>query len=298
MKKTILVTVLLLVGAVVVFQGENLFNGVLRGYLGLHGIEARSLHKNNTTVFFYEGGTEHEQTVILLHGVGGNALTSWFQLMPGLVKKYHVVAPDMFFANLPDLINSGYHVSYEKNLVNFLYDRLDISKASLVGLSFGAWPALQVASEFQEKVEGVVLVSPLSGDANEIVAGLQLDKEDPGRDFYYRIFESPPPVPGLFLKPHWDRTSSVFEALPHFRAQLDVEGRKLNAASSGIHCPVLIIHGQEDRIISRAHFDKLAAGFAGGSLLGLEESGHAVVWDQPDKLANAVESFLANIEGR
>lgn len=298
MKKAIFIIALLLVGAVVVFQGENLFNGVLRGYLGLHGIEARELYKNNTTVFFYEGGTEHEQTVILLHGVGGNALTSWFQLMPELVKRYHVIAPDMFFANLPDLINSGYHVSYEKNLVNFLYDQLNISKASLVGLSFGAWPALQVAADTPDKVEGVVLVSPLSGEANQIVSGLQLNKDNPGKDFYYRIFENPPPVPGLFLTPHWDRTSDVFAALPHFRTQLDIEGRKLNDASSEIKCPVLIIHGQEDRVIPRASFEKLAAGFASGSLLGLEQSGHAVVWDQPDKLLEAVESFLAHAGGQ
>lgn len=295
MKKTICITLLLVIGAVVVFQGENLFNATLRGYLGLHGIEARTLHQGPTTVFFYEGGREHDQTVILLHGVGGNGLTSWFQLMPELVKKYHVIAPDMFFANLPDLINSGYHVSYERNLVNFLYDRLELSKATLVGLSFGAWPALMVAEESPARVEGVVLVSPLSGDANAIVAGLDLDKDNPGKDFYYRIFENPPPVPGLFLTPHWERTTDVFEALPHFRSQLETEGRKLDKALAEIQCPVLVIHGQEDRIIPRVQFDRLAVGVASGTLLGLERSGHAVVWDQPDALADAVESFLQKV---
>lgn len=291
----ILLAVLLFSG-VVALQGEQMFNAALKGYLSLNGISTRFVHKNGATVFFFEGGKENAETVILLHGVGGNALTSWFQLLPELSEKYHVVAPDMFFANLPDLVDSGYHISSEKALVELLYDQLNISKASLVGLSFGAWPALQMASDYPGKVGGVVLISPLGAEANRIIAGLQLDPKSPGKDFYYRIFETPPPVPGMFLTSHWERTSRVFAALPRFKNQLDIEGQKLKSVYSKVECPVITIHGKEDRVIPRQHFERLGASFGKGSVLGLEQSGHAVVWDQPDQLALAVESFLERLK--
>lgn len=293
MKKVIACTVLLLLLVVVAFQGENLFQAALKGYLALNGIHSKYIHKNGSTVFLFEGGEGNSETVILLHGVGGNALTSWFQLMPALVKKYHVVAPDMYFANLPDLVNSGYHINSEKRLVELLFEGLKISRASLVGLSFGAWPALQMAVDSPAKVSGVILVSPLDGDANRIIADLQLNEENPGKDFYYRIFENPPGVPGVFLASHWDRTSRIFAALPKFQAQLDFEGSKLNAALFRINCPVLILYGQEDQVIPRAHFLRMAARLEKSSLRGLPQSGHAIVWDQPEQLALAMESFLA-----
>ncbi|BDQ38443.1 hypothetical protein SYK_28030 [Pseudodesulfovibrio nedwellii] len=296
MRKLILCALLIILGAVVVFQGENLFQEGLKGYLALNGVSSRFIHKNESTVFIFEGGKENLETVILLHGVGGNALTSWFQLLPELAKNYHVVAPDMFFANLPDLVNSGYHINFERQLVELLFEDLKISKASLVGLSFGAWPALQMATGSPERVKDLVLISPLDGSANKIVAGLDLNKENPGKDFYYRIFKTPPPVPNLFLQSHWDRTSRVFAALPRFQVQLDLEGRKLNAALSNIKCPVLIVYGQEDRVIPREHFDDMEANIEGSLLRGLERSGHAVVWDQPEQLALAVDSFLARVE--
>lgn len=296
MKKFLPCIALVLIGVVIAVRGEQIFNAALRGYLALNGVQARFLHQGASKIFYFEGGEGNPETVILLHGVGGNALTSWFQLLPELAKKYHVIAPDMFFANLPDLVNSGYHVRSEEHLVKLMMDAKKPQRATLVGLSFGAWPALQTAIDFPHRVERLVLISPLDGTANTIVNNLDLDKTDAGRDFYHRIFASPPPVPSPFLWSHWDRTSRVFEALPSFRTQLEIEGRQLNSALSRVKCPVLVLHGQEDRIIPAERFRFMAGQIAKSSLISLEGSGHAVVWDQPEALLDSIESFLAEGE--
>lgn len=292
MKKIVALVFLLAIGAAVALYGEKIFNGAIRGYLSLRGIEARTLERGGARVFYFEGGKEHDQTVILLHGVGGYSLSSWFRLMPELVKTHHVIAPDLFFANLPDMVDSGYSIRLEEQLVDMLYDEARLSSASLVGLSFGAWPALRMAMDSPERVDRLVLISPLDGSANETVGALELAPEAPGRDFYYRIFHSPPPVPSLFLKPHWERTAKVFEALPAFRQQLEREGQYLNANLHKVACPVLVLYGKDDRIISQDRFQNLADGVQHGRSVGFEECGHAVVWDQSTRMVDEVVNFL------
>lgn len=292
-KRYLLLAAVAAVAASVALGGERLFASALRGYLALNGVHSRHLHKGAATIYFLEGGREHPRTVILLHGVGGNALTSWFRLLPVLSRKYHVIAPDLFFANLSDLVGSGYDVRSETALLDLLMTEEGIGRAALVGLSFGAWPALRTAEDRPDRVERLVLVSPLDGAANEVMSRLDLDPADPGRDFYYRIFDSPPPVPSLFLRSHWDRTSAVFRALPSFRAQLDAEGRHLDRSLGRVRCPVLILHGADDRIIPAERFKALAAAIPGGREEAVGGSGHALVWDQPDRLREAVEAFLA-----
>ncbi|MEF2231513.1 MAG: alpha/beta fold hydrolase [Pseudodesulfovibrio sp.] len=278
--------------AAVALGGERFFDSALRGYLAMKGVHSRYLRKGATTIYFLEGGREHPRTVILLHGVGGKALTSWFRLLPSLAEKYHVIAPDLFFANLPDLVGSGYDVRSETSLLDLLMTGEKIGRAALVGLSFGAWPALRTAVDRPDRVERLVLVSPLDGAANEVLSLLDLDPADPGRDFYYRIFDSPPPVPPLFLHSHWDRTSAVFRALPSFRTQLEAEGRYLDRSLGRVRCPVLVLHGANDLIISAARFEAMVAAIPGGRGEAVAGSGHALVWDRADRLREAVEAFL------
>ena len=290
--KKFFVLVALAAVATGLFQGEWIFNQILRSYLALNGVHARTLEKGGARIFYFEGGDEHPRSVILLHGVGGNSLSSWFQLLPELVDKYHVIAPDLFFANLADLVDSGYHVRSEEVLVEMVMDAAKVDTAALVGLSFGAWPALQLAMDRPDRVEKLVLVSPLDGSANAILDDLDLDDDNLGKDFYSRIFEIPPPVPNIFLWNHWDRATKVFKALPFFRQQLDVEGRLIDQGLRKVQCPSLVIHGDRDRIIPVERFRSLAAGMSDGRVLSLETCGHAVVWDQPGQLANAIEAFL------
>lgn len=292
-KKFIWLLISLSVIAAVVIRGENLFNYALRAYLELHGIAGEQVQIEGSTIFYFEGGKENEEILILLHGVGGNALTSWFGIMPNLVRHYHVLAPDMFFANLPDLVGSGYHIRMEEQLVAMLFDHLGIGQASLVGLSFGAWPALRFAAEHPQRVKRIALISPLPGSAFEIFSMLDLDEKNPGKDFYFRIFEFPPPIPNFFLHRHWDRTTVLFNSLPYFREQLENEGEMVSEMFSNVTCPVLIVHGNDDRIIQAKLFQQMAAALPIGSTVGLEKCGHAVVWDRSKSLEQIVEKYFA-----
>ncbi|WP_319472164.1 alpha/beta hydrolase [uncultured Pseudodesulfovibrio sp.] len=293
MKKITAIALSALVIAGAFWQGEALFNAALRGWLAVHGVHSNIYEgTGGTRVHWFEGGEEHGQTVILLHGVGGNAQTSWFRMLPELADRYHVIAPDLFFANLPDLVNSDYRIGHEQLLLDILYRECGVSHASLVGLSFGAWPAMQKAIAEPAKVDALVLVSPFSPDGWRRVAQMEFLTSNPGKEFYYRIFETPPPVPEIFLKSHWDRTTRVFEALPKFAGELESVGRGLRRGLQRVNCPALIVYGDHDAIVPQEQIRKLAGALKHGEVVELPSCGHAVVWDKSDMLFTVVESFL------
>jgi pimeloyl-ACP methyl ester carboxylesterase len=297
MKRVVLLAVALLAVSLL-WKGELVFNAILRGWLAVNGVHSEVASPGGgATVFWFEGGRENEQSVILLHGVGGNALSSWFRLLPSLAGRYHVIAPDLFFANMPDLVGSDYNIKSEKALLKFLIYHLDLKHVTILGLSFGAWPAMQAAADLPDVVDGVILVSPFGPDGAGIVEGLRLDAGNPGKDFYYRIFETPPPVPGMFLSTHWERTSRVFEALPKFSGQLKRQGAELARDMKRIACPVLILAGDHDRVLPRQQFDALSEALPRSEVHVLENCGHAVVWDRPGALESEVKAFLQKVEG-
>ena len=265
--------------------------------MSFSGIESRYVQNSRAKIFLFEGGRESKKTVLFLHGVGGASLTSWFLLLPELAQKYHVVAPDMFFANLPDLVGSGYHIRSEDLLVETVVENLPVDKVTIVGLSFGAWPALQMAINHPEKVERLVLISPLGMAAAEVLDGLHFSSANVGKEFYYSIFKHPPPVPGLFLEEHWNRTAKLLNALSVFKPQLVFEGKQLKRGIAKVQCPVLIVHGDEDRIIPKSQFVELAEGLPNCVIAELDDCGHAVVWDQPERLRVLLEDFVSR-DGR
>lgn len=295
-RKWLLVFAALVVAAVVIANGEWLFNAALRSYLAMRGVHTRYLQRGQTTICYLEGGEENAEALILLHGVGGNALSSWLSILPSLADSYHVIAPDLFFANLPDLVGSGYHVRAEEALVEIVMEEEKLGRVSLIGLSFGAWPAVQTAADRPERVNKLVLVSPIGGTADTIMGSLSLDPECPGRDFYYRIFESPPPIPAPFLRKQWDRTSALFAALPSFSGQLVVEGRSLDRLLRKVHSPTLVVRGANDRIIPEDSFQGLVRAIPRCREVVIPSSGHAVVWDQPRQLEEVIRDFLKKEE--
>lgn len=292
--KKILFMIIIAAMVGVLWKGEVALGKAMETWLSMYGISKEKGRLPGTpTMVWYEGGKQNDKTVVLLHGVGGAALTSWFRLMPELAKQYHVVAPNLYFAGLADIgRDRRYRIAQEQALVQNIMVYLGVERATLVGLSFGSWPAMQVAAALPAKVDGVVLVSPIGPAAAEITSGLDLDSDNPGRDFYYRLFENAPPVPEYFLEEHWERIGRVFKKLPWLMRDIEAESPKLKKAMSKLDCPVLIVFGEKDGIIPQKQFADLAAMLPGSLVAPLPDTGHAVVWDNTAALESKLMEFL------
>jgi len=235
--------------------------------------------------------TTRTGAVILLHGAGGDAATSWFRLLPALARQRPVLALQLPYARLAESAQALENFFWEQNQIIRLMDRLGLERASLVGLSAGAWVASLVAMNYPQRLERLVLISPM-GLETEAVLGPLLQAANPGKAFLENMFHSPPPLLPLFADALAEPVSETLRVLsrnmdPAVLKRMDLAGRL-----SLIRCPTLVISGAQDRIIPPTASRALAAGIPGARLLTLEDCGHAVVWDQPARLEQAVRDFL------
>jgi pimeloyl-ACP methyl ester carboxylesterase len=264
--------------------------------LRLAGIETKTLRANQYRITYYEGGKDHDHTVLLLHGMGGNALFTWMQLMPSLVRHYHVVAPNLLASNFLQLNPESYSVDAEVNLVLTLMDALQIKKADIVGLSVGGWVGLLIALEHPERVGKLILIES-AGIKTEIpeLARLTLDNREKAERFMHLLFYYPPPLPGFVL----DNLIKVSTRIkPQYLAVFEgfiknSRDRLLDDKLAQIPNHTLVLQGREDQVIPLEVGEKLAAGLPNAELVILEHSGHAPVWDSPRQLKKNILRFLA-----
>jgi pimeloyl-ACP methyl ester carboxylesterase len=105
--------------------------------------------------------------LVLLHSLAASA-TVWRLNIAGLSTHYRVFAVDVI--GQPGKSIATRHLRHPRQYaawMNDLFDGLGIQRASIVGCSFGGFLALNQASSTPERVERVVLISPVGGFASQ-----------------------------------------------------------------------------------------------------------------------------------
>jgi pimeloyl-ACP methyl ester carboxylesterase len=113
--------------------------------------------------------------VVLIHGSGPGvtAYANWRLVMPALAERFRVLAPDMVgfgFSERPAAITYG--VQTWADQVVGLMDTLEISRAHLVGNSFGGAIALRIATQHPDRAGKLVLMGSM-GVPFPITEGLE-----------------------------------------------------------------------------------------------------------------------------
>jgi len=113
--------------------------------------------------------------VVLIHGSGPGVTSyaNWRLVLPALAESFRVLAPDMVgfgFSERPATIDYG--VQTWADQVVGLMDTLELSRAHLVGNSFGGAIALRVAAQHPDRVGKLVLMGSM-GVPFPITEGLE-----------------------------------------------------------------------------------------------------------------------------
>jgi pimeloyl-ACP methyl ester carboxylesterase len=104
--------------------------------------------------------------VLLLHGIGDSS-ESWVPVMADLARDHTVVAPDLLGHGGSDKPRADYSVAAYANGMRDLLTVLGIESATVVGHSLGGGVAAQLAYQYPERCERLVLVA--SGGAGRDV---------------------------------------------------------------------------------------------------------------------------------
>jgi len=252
--------------------------------------------------------------VLLIHGMAGSG-TTWEHVIPALSKHFTVLAPDLLGHGESDKTKGDYSLGAMASTLRDLIVGLGYKRATVVGQSYGGGIAMQLAYQYPERCERLVLVDAggLGTEVNPLLRMLTLPGSEAvllvacappvrhvvetiGRRALRKKLDSAPAIPEL-----WRSYTSLgdIEARRAFlrtlRAVIDPRGQSVSAndklyLAAGI--PTLIIWGEDDRIIPVEHAHAAHAAIPGSWLEIIEGVGHYPHCEAPERFVDSLTEFI------
>jgi len=223
-------------------------------------------------------------TVILLHGLGGDA-TNWTYTLAGLATHYHVFAPDQIGFGQSDKPLIDYRVSTLVDFLDEFCNALGIGKASVVGNSLGGWAAMAFTLAHPDKVDRMILVDS-AGYSSARLGGAKPTREAlliltaptlaATKRLMQIIFYHQEMITDTFVREAFANKLrkndgyTIDQFIDSIVRGEDVIDGKLGA----IHAPTLIVWGREDRLTPLPIAKALGEDIAGSKTVILNECGH------------------------
>jgi pimeloyl-ACP methyl ester carboxylesterase len=252
--------------------------------------------------------------LVLIHGMARSSDT-WEHVLPALARRFTVVAPDLLGHGGSAKPRTEYAVSAHANLLRDLLVALGHERATLVGHSFGGGVAMQLAYQFPERCERLVLVSSggLGREVSALLRGLSL----PGAEQLFPLVCSPAlrdagrrlaewlAAAGLRVAPKveeiWRSWSSLAEAdarrafFRTLRAVIEPDGQAVSAMDRlylASTVPTLIMWGARDGLIPVDHGRAAHAAIPGSRLTVFADAGHFPHCEAPEAFVDSVVEFI------
>jgi 3-oxoadipate enol-lactonase len=245
-------------------------------------------------------GSDH--AVVLIHGF---PLTRaiWEAQSELLARTSCVIRPDLRGAGTSSAPDGPYLMERLAADVAAVLDALGIERAGLVGHSMGGYVALAFARMYTERLASLVLVaSRLRSDTTEEASArrtlaARVEREEsiePVIEAYLPRLFAPKTVEqhvGIVA-----RAYAIARQNAPAGASAALRGSALRASSEDIaedlDVPALVIAGAHDRVVAIEEAQSIAAHFPRAGLVVCEQSGHLPMMEEPERVAEALESFL------
>jgi pimeloyl-ACP methyl ester carboxylesterase len=272
------------------------------------------------------GGNPDGDTVVLVHGLGGSHL-NWDLLAPLLTSHGRVYAIDLpgFGRSEPGVRTAS--VQANVGVVKRFLDEVVGAPVVLVGNSMGGMISILVAGERPDAVSSLVLLDPavpgprraldplvalmFAVYAIPLVGERFMAKRRTSTSVRERVIETlrlcgvdPDTVPSSVIdrsvtlldeRADVEGMDKAFLAAARSLVKLLVNPRRYRAAMSSIQLPVLLVHGDRDRLVPVAAARDIARRHPAWRYLELAGVGHVPQLQKPHELAAAMVDWLAEI---
>jgi pimeloyl-ACP methyl ester carboxylesterase len=256
-------------------------------------LSANSVIVDGVTWPYLEGGPVDGDTVVMLHGFGGDK-NNWILYARYFTKRFRVIAPDLpgFGENVrnPDWDHGG--VAQTERLHAFMGE-LGVDSFHLAGNSMGGYIALHYALTYPNQLKTLTLIDnagvtskhkselelAVKEGTNPLVAS-SLDDFDRLLKF---VMHKRIPSPRFMMQAmleihirHFDFLNEVFWALTD-----EVQNHNVTERLGDVAMPTLIIWGRHDRLIDVSCTEVMAAAIPDNEVVILEDVGHVPMVESP-----------------
>jgi pimeloyl-ACP methyl ester carboxylesterase len=253
--------------------------------------------------------------LVLIHGITSNSAT-WDRVLPALAERYTVLAPDLLGHGGSDKLRDDYSIGAHANMVRDLMDALGYRRATFVGHSLGGGIALQLAYQYSDRVDRLVLVAP--GGLGREVSTLLRAASVPGSGKLIALAAWRPFVEagtalaallgrlGRHGSTDLEEVGRAYALLADgdaraaflhtLRAVVDHQGQRVSALPRidiAARHPSLIVWGDRDRVVPLRHGEQMHELVPHTYLAVFKKAGHFPHRDDPERFVQVVNEFLA-----
>jgi pimeloyl-ACP methyl ester carboxylesterase len=271
------------------------------------------------------GGPAHGPMVVCVHGLSGSAV-NWSAIAPLLTTRCRLLAPDLAGHGLTRSAGRGTDVSSNRRLLHRFIESVPAGPVILMGNSMGGMISLLEASAAPLSVAGLILVDPalpfVPAKPDPLVSAMFVLCATPGlgRLILGRVHHMTPEsavagvlslccadvsrVPADVVAQHVEvaRQRAAFTNLGRdislaMRSVIATaglhDGQAYRRSIRSITCPVLLLHGERDRLVPVTAARAAARAHPSWSLVVLPGVGHVPQLEAPRECADAVNEWLA-----
>jgi 2-hydroxy-6-oxonona-2,4-dienedioate hydrolase len=248
--------------------------------------------------------------LILLHGSGPGASgwSNFHQNMPELAKHFRVIALDMIGWGKSDPAKHP-NRDFAGAIVQFI-ETMGVDQVAIVGNSLGAMMAVQVAVRRPELVSHVVTMGAGSygqkyfSPADGLSEGMKIlvdTYENPSDDQMRKLvsimcFDKTFAQSDLVAK----RAAAARAAQEHLDNYNEARAYGPGAIFTrdedfaALKCPVLLIHGRDDRVVGLEHSIKLVSTIPNSRLIIRNQCGHWFQLEHAEEFNRYITDFVMN----
>jgi pimeloyl-ACP methyl ester carboxylesterase len=235
--------------------------------------------------------------VLLIHAFPLNK-TMWEPQIDALSSRFRVIAPDIrgFGASQPP---SAWTMHEMADDLHQLLDALGVSDVSVVGVSMGGYIGLTFWWKYSDQVRKIVHANSRAradndtekAARNDMIAALQQKGSAILTERMLPRLLQPNPDPTVLRT-----VRSMIEGVDASAAAYAVMAMRdridFSSMLHRLHCPVLVVTGENDAIIRAEDAQALAEWIAGARFLKIPNSGHLSNLENPEAFNAALLDFL------
>jgi pimeloyl-ACP methyl ester carboxylesterase len=251
--------------------------------------------------------------ILLIHGIAGSS-SAWRDVMPELARRYTVIAPDLIGHGQSAKPIGDYSLGAYASGLRDLLRVLGLTKASIVGQSFGGGVAMQLAYQHPDCCERLVLVD--SGGLGREVSWMLRFMTLPASEYLMPVLfpsfvrERGNDISRMLhrrgirmagVAEMWRSYASLTESVNRqsfirtLRSVIDPGGQTVSALDRlylAGEIPTMIVWGDRDSIIPVSHAYAAHQAIPGSRLEIIEGAGHFPHVEAPERFLEVLIDFL------
>ncbi|MBP6558518.1 MAG: alpha/beta hydrolase [Flavobacterium sp.] len=294
---------------ILVMTFTNAFSQIINsGNMAFNNVKTDAVNVNGTKFYYRKLGTPNESVpVIFLNHLGATLDNCDPRIMDGIASKHQIIAFDNRGVGATEGKTPITIAEMAKDAIGFI-KAMGFEKVDIIGFSMGAFVAQEILLQEPQLVRKVVMTGtgPAGGEGIKDVSKITywdmfrgyLTFRDPKFYLFFNQNENGKKVAKEFLARIKERTENRDEKI-----KLQSFGNQLKAIHSWgtqkpqdlsvIQQPVLIVNGDNDRMVPSSNTYDLAKRISNSELIVYKDAGHGGIFQNHEEFVKSALAFLA-----